>query len=76
MTKTTAIRLSEKEYEKIEMLKKAYNINNTSELIRMLIRKDHTNLVNYEGLIYLSDKQIYPIALFNNSKTKVLKGGT
>lgn len=76
MTKTTAIRLSDKEYEKLEALKKAYNISNTSELLRMLIRKDYTNLVNYEGLNYLSDKQILPIALFNNSNTKVLKGGT
>ena len=60
MQKTTAIRLSDKEYEKLETLKKAYNVNNTSELIRMLIRKDYTNLTNYEGLNNISDKQIFP----------------
>lgn len=62
MTKTKAIRLSDKDYKKLETLKKAYNISNTSELLRMLIRKDYTNLVNYEGLTYLSDKQIFSIA--------------
>ena len=67
MDKTAAIRLSEKEYEKLEMLKKAYDINNTSELIRMLIRKDYTNLMDYEGLRNLSDKQIFPLGLYNNS---------
>lgn len=67
MDKTAAIRLSEKEYEKLEMLKQAYDISNTSELIRMLIRKDYTNLMDYEGLRNLSDKQIFPRGLYNNS---------
>lgn len=71
--KTTAIRLSEKEYEKLEMLKTAYGISNTSELIRMLIRKDYTTLTSYEGLRNLSDKQIINVALYNNS---IIKNGT
>lgn len=64
--KTAAIRLSEKEFEKLEMLKIAYGINNTSELIRMLIRKDYTTLTSYEGLRNLSDKQIINATLYNN----------
>lgn len=71
--KTAAIRLSEKEFEKLEMLKTAYGISNTSELIRMLIRKDYTTLTSYEGLINLSDKQIINVALYNNS---IIKNGT
>ena len=71
--KTTAIRLSEKEFEKLEMLKTAYGISNTSELIRMLIRKDYTTLTSYEGLMNLSDKQIINVALYNNS---IIKNGT
>lgn len=71
--KTTAIRLSEKEIEKLEMLKKAYGISNTSELIRMLIRKDYTTLTSYEGLMNLSDKQIINVALYSNS---IIKNGT
>ena len=70
MTKTTALRLSEKELEKLETLKKAYNINNTSELIRVLIRKDYTNLSTYEGLNNLSDKQILKVGLYNTLNTK------
>lgn len=64
--KTAAIRLSEKEFEKLEMLKIAYGISNTSELIRMLIRKDYTTLTSYEGLRNLSDKQIINANLYNN----------
>lgn len=75
MDKTAAIRLSEKEYEKLEMLKQAYNISNTSELIRMLIRKDYTNLMDYEGLRNLSDKQIFSLGLYNNSIIKKRKEG-
>ena len=71
--KTTAIRLSEKEIEKLEMLKKAYGISNTSELIRMLIRKDYTTLTSYEGLMNLSDKQIINVAQYTNS---IIKNGT
>ena len=71
--KTAAIRLSEKEFEKLEMLKTAYGISNTSELIRMLIRKDYTTLTSYEGLMNLSDKQIINVALYNNS---IIKNGT
>ena len=73
MNKTTALRLSEKEYEKLEILKKAYNISNTSELIRVLIRKDYTNLSTYEGLNNLSDKQIIRVGLYNSSLTKLRK---
>lgn len=69
MNKTTALRLSEKEFEKLETLKKAYNISNTSELIRVLIRKDYTNLSTYEGLNNLSDKQIIRVDLYNTSNT-------
>lgn len=69
MNKTTALRLSEKEFEKLETLKKAYNISNTSELIRVLIRKDYTNLSTYEGLNNLSDKQIIRVGLYNTSNT-------
>ena len=68
--KTAAIRLSEKEFEKLEMLKTAYGIRNTSEIIRMLIRKDYTTLTSYEGIMNLSDKQIINVALYNNSTTK------
>lgn len=64
--KTAAIRLSEKEFEKLEMLKIAYGISNTSELIRMLIRKDYTTLTSYEGLRNLSGKQIINANLYNN----------
>lgn len=71
--KTAAIRLSDKEFEKLEMLKTAYGISNTSELIRMLIRKDYTTLTSYEGLMNLSDKQIINVALYNNS---IIKNGT
>lgn len=71
--KTAAIRLSEKEFEKLEMLKTAYGISNTSELIRMLIRKDYTTLTSYEGLMNLSDKQIINVALYKNS---IIKNGT
>lgn len=74
-TKTTALRLSGKEYEKLEVLKKAYDISNTSELLRMLIRKDYTNLVTYEGLNNLSDKQIIKLNLYNNSITKLREEG-
>ena len=55
------------------MLKKAYGISNTSELIRMLIRKDYTTLTSYEGLMNLSDKQIINVALYSNS---IIKNGT
>ena len=58
-------------YEKIN--KTAYGIRNTSELIRMLIRKDYTTLTSYEGLLNLSDKQIINVALYNNS---IKKNGT
>lgn len=71
--KTAAIRLSDKEFEKLEMLKTAYGISNTSELIRMLIRKDYTTLTSYEGLMNLSDKQIINVALYKNS---IIKNGT
>ena len=71
--KTAAIRLSDKEFEKLEMLKTAYGISNTSELIRMLIRKDYTTLTSYEGLMNLSDKQLINVALYNNS---IIKNGT
>lgn len=71
--KTAAIRLSDKEFEKLEMLKTAYGISNTSELIRILIRKDYTTLTSYEGLMNLSDKQIINVALYNNS---IIKNGT
>lgn len=75
MNKTTAIRLSEKEYKELEQLKKAYNISNTSEVLRMLIRNDYTKLTSYEGLKELSDKQIIKVGLFNNSITKTVKEG-
>lgn len=74
-TKTTALRLSDKEIEKLEMLKKAYDISNTSELLRVLIRKDYTNLLTYEGLNNLSDKQIIHVGLYNNSNTISRKEG-
>lgn len=67
--KTTAIRLSEKEYHELEMLKKAYNIGNTSEMLRLLIRKDYANLLSYEGLKNESDKQYFKVGLYNNSIT-------
>jgi len=70
MNKSTALRLSEKDYEKLEMLKKAYSISNTSELIRTLINNDYTTLMKYEGLYKLSDKQIINVGLYNNSITK------
>lgn len=69
MNKTAGLRLSDKEYEILEQLKKAYNISNTSELIRVLIRKDYTNLLSYEGLEKLSEKQIYQLDLHNNCIT-------
>ena len=75
MDKTTAIRLSDKEYKELEQLKKAYNISNTSEVLRMLIRNDYTKLISYEGLKELSDKQIIKVGLFNNSITKSVKEG-
>lgn len=59
MDKTTAIRLSDKEYKELEQLKKAYNISNTSEVLRMLIRNDYTKLISYEGLKEFADKQIF-----------------
>lgn len=74
-TKTTALRLSDKDTEKLEMLKKAYEISNTSELIRVLIRKDYTNLCSYKGINNLSDKQIIKLNLYNNSITKKYKEG-
>lgn len=70
MNKSTALRLSEKEFEKLELLKKAYSISNTSELIRTLINNDYTTLMKYEGLYNLSDKQIISVGLYNNSTTK------
>lgn len=73
MYKTAAIRLSEKDNDNLEKLKKAYNISNTSELIRILIRKDTTNLDSYEGLKNLSDKQIVNLDLYNNNTTKKYK---
>ena len=76
MYKTAAIRLSEKDNENLEKLKKAYNISNTSELIRILIRKDTTNLETYEGLKYLSDKQIVNLNLYNNDNTNIYKRRT
>ena len=76
MDKTTAIRLSEKEYKELEELKKAYNISNTSEVLRMLIRNDYTKMSSYEGLKELSDKkQKIKVGLFNNSITKIVKEG-
>lgn len=69
MNKAAGLRLSDKEYEILEQLKKAYNISNTSELIRVLIRKDYTNLLSYEGLEKLSEKQIFQLDLQNNCIT-------
>lgn len=66
MNKSTALRLSEKEFEKLEMLKKAYSISNTSELIRTLINNDYATLMKFEGLQNLSDKQIISVGLYNN----------
>lgn len=71
--KTTAIRLSEKEYHELEMLKKAYNIGNTSEMLRLLIRKDYANLLSYEGLKNESEKQYFKVGLYNNSITNKRK---
>lgn len=65
MNKSTALRLSDKEFEKLEMLKKAYSISNTSELIRTLINNDYATLMKYEGLYDLSDKQIISVDLYN-----------
>lgn len=70
MNKSTALRLSEKEFEKLEMLKKAYSISNTSELIRTLINNDYATLMKYEGLQNLSDKQIISVGLYNNYNKK------
>lgn len=70
MNKSTALRLSEKEFEKLEMLKKAYSINNTSKLIRTLINNDYATLMKYEGLQNLSDKQIISLDLYNNYNKK------
>lgn len=70
-SKTTALRLSEKDYEKLEMLKKAYSISNTSELIRVLIHNDYTTLMKYEGLYNLSDKQLIKVGLYNNCITNL-----
>lgn len=67
MNKSTALRLSEKEFEKLEMLKKAYSISNTSELIRTLINNDYATLMKYEGLQNLSDKQIINVGLYNKN---------
>lgn len=70
MNKSTALRLSEKEFEKLEMLKKAYSISNTSKLIRTLINNDYATLMKYEGLQNLSDKQIISLDLYNNYNKK------
>lgn len=70
MNKSTALRLSDKEFEKLEMLKKAYSISNTSELIRTLINNDYATLMKYEGLYNLSDKQIIKVGLYNNQLKK------
>lgn len=72
MNKSTALRLSDKEFEKLEMLKKAYSISNTSELIRTLINNDYATLMKYEGLQNLSDKQIISVGLYNNYIKKKL----
>lgn len=69
MNKTTGIRLSDKEHEELLVLKKAYNISNTSELLRMLIRKDYTTLTSYKGIDNLSDKQIIQVGLNKKCKT-------
>ena len=70
MPKNTSLRLSEKENILLEELKKAYNISNTSELLRVLIRKDYNNLKAYEGINNLSDKQIFKMSLYTNDTTK------
>lgn len=74
MNKSTALRLSDKEFEKLEMLKKAYSISNTSELIRTLINNDYATLMKYEGLYNLSDKQIIEVGLYNNQLKKKYRG--
>lgn len=74
MNKNASLRLSEKEFEELEALKKAYNISNTSEIIRVLIRKDYKNLTTYEGL-NLSDKQICKRGLYSVVETNVLRKG-
>lgn len=74
MNKNASLRLSEKEFEELETLKKAYNISNTSEIIRVLIRKDYKNLTTYEGL-NLSDKQICKRGLYAITETNVLRKG-
>lgn len=73
MSKNASIRLSDKEEIIINDLKKAYNISNTSELLRVLIRKDHENLKLYEGLTNLSDKQIISLNLHSHCSTKINK---
>ena len=74
MSNTASLRLNEKDLRNIEDLKKAYNISNTSELIRVLIRKDHDNLMSFEGLNKLSDKQIITLGLYKNCNTSLRKG--
>lgn len=70
MNKNASLRLSDKEIEILEELKKAYKISNTSELLRILIRKDYHNLKGYEGLNNLSDKQIITLGLYSNCNTQ------
>ena len=74
MSNTASLRLNEKDLRNIEDLKKAYNITNTSELIRVLIRKDHDNLMSFEGLNKLSDKHIITLGLYKNCNTSLRKG--
>ena len=75
MNKNASLRLSDKDMIILEDLKKAYDISNTSELLRVLIRKDHDNLVSYEGLKNLSDKQIINLGLYKDCTTNQRREG-
>lgn len=69
MNKNASLRLSDKEIEILETLKKAYNISNTSELLRVLLKKEYHNLMAYEGINNLSEKQIINLGLYTNCNT-------
>lgn len=75
MQKNTSLRLSDKEQKILDELKKAYDISNTSELVRVLIRKDYNNLKSYEGIENLSDKQIINLGLYKDCTTNQRREG-
>lgn len=70
MNKNASLRLSDKDIEILETIKKAYNISNTSELLRVLLKKEYHALMAYEGLYNLSEKQIINLGLYTNCSTK------